>query len=1117
MRTNDWSGSVIRIDNPRERVHSIRDLVGHRAVSSALTFGSILIVAALAWLGVGRYGRYTVLEGVPRDSTRIPKGVLDIGVASDGRLLAIIPSADAAPIHALAVHSLDSLGPTRFLFGLLEPAAMKNRGKFAPAELIDAKLAPIAARVAALWQSEEGNYLSTGDGRGADNPIRVDGARQLAISRDGAMLALSRPTAQGFTAQVLRVATAAPETLFTIALGGAVEAMAVSPGGRLAVAEGSSTVRLMNPLGMFKAPGRVSRIAFLGETRLAAVGDFDGVEVLDSLGSTRIVAHGSGNVQGISAEDSNIVVWESGAHLKRYTMRSVRHTRMPVAIGIPIFAYWIASIIGAAYIRANRRRSRQADFRRGSDDVALPVLQLPAPPRALIDACAKGQGVLYAGAGLSAADEYPTWAQFVEELVLWAAKRDLLESSLKDSLLTALSRSQTNSVAYSVVTTLQQKGHGDKLQEFVKETFQPKGFTLPKVHRTLIDVGFAGLLTHNLDTLLERTFAGAKIKVHTPGESEELLNALSQGSLFLLKLYGSVDRPPVLIAPAQYQAAVETNLSFVEFSQQLYVSRTLLFLGTSMSGITDYVESFTLHRTPDIQHFALVAVDEPGWEAKANLLLERYGVRVLPYTPTTDYPEVLAFVSSLAAEVADARQRIDGERVEERKHAGSLKRISLRNVGPFEKLDIDLDPHITVILGDNGLGKSTILRAIGLALAGSDQESDLASGLIRAKHPGRKQAETQDGAGQVTLETQGGKTYTMIISRRGTEGVRTQFQPHSWQRGEGQLALGFPPLRSVSANAVASPKILEEKPRPLPSDVLPIVAHGPDSRVSDLKEWLFSMDYRRRTNPDGTTQRMLRDFFITVNELLEGVSIDFQDLVLEAGEIRVKTEDGNVPLHSLSQGTISMIGLIGVMLPRLYDVHGAGAEPPKGFAIALIDEIDAHMHPLWQQKLVSKLRVLFPAVQFIVTTHSPFIAAGREKTEIVRLRRDDQSRKIVVDMTYADTKGVDVASLLTGHLFGLKAPTDPETEKDLVARRQLVAAETLTEPQKNQLRDLNIKLAGVIAAPTPDAEYNRYLRLLGEREKHVATGRTLTGEEEEETLALARQALDEVRSELRKQ
>lgn len=63
---------------------------------------------------------------------------------------------------------------------------------------------------------------------------------------------------------------------------------------------------------------------------------------------------------------------------------------------------------------------------------------------------------------------------------------------------------------------------------------------------------------------------------------------------------------------------------------------------------------------------------------------------------------------------------------------------------------------------------------------------------------------------------------------------------------------------------------------------------------------------------------------------------------------------------------------------RLFDVD----------AVCLIDEIDAHLHPLWEERILGDLRRMFPRVQFIVTTHSEYVVAGLEPHEVSVLREE---------------------------------------------------------------------------------------------------------------------------------
>jgi hypothetical protein len=76
-----------------------------------------------------------------------------------------------------------------------------------------------------------------------------------------------------------------------------------------------------------------------------------------------------------------------------------------------------------------------------------------------------------------------------------------------------------------------------------------------------------------------------------------------------------------------------------------------------------------------------------------------------------------------------------------------------------------------------------------------------------------------------------------------------------------------------------------------------------------------------------------------------------------------------------------------------------------------------------------------------------------------------------------------------------------------------VAAEKLTVTEQRQLRELNVKLAGVIASPTADPEYNRFLRALGEREGAMSAGAGVSAEPDQEKLDMAKEVLAQLKSE----
>lgn len=106
--------------------------------------------------------------------------------------------------------------------------------------------------------------------------------------------------------------------------------------------------------------------------------------------------------------------------------------------------------------------------------------------------------------------------------------------------------------------------------------------------------------------------------------------------------------------------------------------------------------------------------------------------------------------------------------------------------------------------------------------------------------------------------------------------------------------------------------------------------------------------------------------------------------------IKVKTEGNNepLPIQKVSQGTLSVISIVGLIFHylslRYPDVDRTVLK--KQQAIVFIDEIDAHLHPSWQQKLIGILRNEFPNIQFVITAHSPLIVAGCKEDEVAVLR-----------------------------------------------------------------------------------------------------------------------------------
>jgi predicted ATPase len=421
-------------------------------------------------------------------------------------------------------------------------------------------------------------------------------------------------------------------------------------------------------------------------------------------------------------------------------------------------------------------------------------------------------------------------------------------------------------------------------------------------------------------------------------------------------------------------------------------------------------------------------VADDSWRARAEVLQRRYNIQVLPYTPDAEFSQLDTFLRSLDRQ-ADQARAADGHAEPAPRDQGALLGVHLINIGPFERLDLELDGGWNVLLGDNGVGKSTILRAIALALCGPD-----------GKQYARRLVRIGQASGEVILRTKHG-TYSTRVFREDVEAeVVTHLRPFE---AEGWLPLGFSPLRVLTWERGKGPGS-EGSPRPTSADVLPLLRGDVDPRMNNVKQWLVNLDYYAkdeaiRGETNGPYARLQQDFNQVIKVLLYPMQLEICVKDPKAGLVTAITADGEVPVEAVSQGTASLLGWIGVLLQRLHEVYDRDQEPRHRYALVLLDEIDAHMHPAWQRELVPRLSELFPNVQFIATTHSPLIVGGMPPAQLFRFARDPAGKVVEVELEEDSAMGRS-DQVLRGQLFDLSLTLDVATEK-LMAEYQLALAD----------------------------------------------------------------------------
>ena len=795
--------------------------------------------------------------------------------------------------------------------------------------------------------------------------------------------------------------------------------LAVSNNGRLAVGTGGSKVNLTPRTGdgdasiELNAYGDVRILSFYDEDRVVAGGAFQDLYLL-SQGQLpeRITTVPSGaNALAVHA-DKIAYAGVDGVFLLSHHTRPELSTGGKIAIAIVLVL-----LAGLALIfRFDVNTRRKAAIAEEKTSEQPPAFRLPAElPADLVEACAAGDCVLYAGAGLSAQSGMPIWKNFVHDLLNWAVANDYVDEAEANSFHAEVDTGDSDPVADSIISRLTNPEQQARLNSYLRSVFL-KSVSPSQAHQLMRQIKFSAVLTTNFDNLLERTYQDLPTKpdVYTPKDAEKLLTALTRRDYFILKLYGTLEDPPtVMVAPAQYESAITNNRVFSRFMQTLFFSRTLLFIGASLEGIEAYLRGISLPRDIGRKHYALVDVVGNAWRAKADLLERRYGIKVLAYTPSDDYAELTGFLKRLSTRVSS--RQTNG--MELKQATSRLKKVTLENIGPFDKVSVEFDGQMQVLLGDNGVGKSTILKAIALALCGEEAQP-YADRLLTSNRSHAK----------IILETDNKTSYITEILRNSQTGL-VEIVSHTARplEAEGWLAVAFPPLRTTSWAALKGPDAdIKSVNRPVADDVLPLVKGDVDPRLDNLKQWIVNRDYESLKSDSGN--KVIQRVFEIISKVTEKMGLKFVTVEKGTNRVIVKTDDGvEMPLEALSQGTISLVGWLGVLLQRLFDVYEQDEDPTQRFALVLMDEIDAHMHPLWQRTLVNHLKEIFPNVQFIATTHSPLLIRGmpfQQVTRFVRERGKVTMPSLEPDMTFGYTD-----QLLTSMLFGLPAELDDTTER----------------------------------------------------------------------------------------
>lgn len=382
-----------------------------------------------------------------------------------------------------------------------------------------------------------------------------------------------------------------------------------------------------------------------------------------------------------------------------------------------------------------------------------------------------------------------------------------------------------------------------------------------------------------------------------------------------------------------------------------------------------------------------------------------------------------------------------------------VESLKLENIRCFDSVDLKFtrrgeNPYRWVtLLSENGGGKSTLLQALGLLLAGPEGAQQLLPrpiGWLRDEgQPGKLTIRIHQGSndpgqfGEVKIARTFGYTYFLTGSGPLTIRNKSYTEPSivesgekrlTWLRqnaltskGRGWFAVGYGAFRRLTRSSQIIVPSLEPQARYTNF----LTQFDEDQPLSAFERWMVHLDYRIVKDRDRQAERLRELGVQAINTVLpQGV---FFHSVTAEGRILFDIKGQVVPTISLSDGYRSVLALAGDLVWRLLQAFPESRDPLKEEGVVLIDELDIHLHPVWQRQIAGWLQNQFPSLQFIVATHSPLIAAGAgdEALTLRLVLRDGVARPESIDNVAA----MNVDRILQSEAFGLVSPYSPQTQE----------------------------------------------------------------------------------------
>ncbi|MGA9580760.1 MAG: AAA family ATPase [Allosphingosinicella sp.] len=423
--------------------------------------------------------------------------------------------------------------------------------------------------------------------------------------------------------------------------------------------------------------------------------------------------------------------------------------------------------------------------------------------------------------------------------------------------------------------------------------------------------------------------------------------------------------------------------------------------------------------------------------------------------------------------------------------------LSLANVRAFsgrQTLDLSKDgkpARWCVIIGENGVGKTTLLQALAamrpVPTVSTPASAFLNEDPVLKKDPAEQQPEQASAPGKeagppdaiapALADYENARIESLV--RRGDAMTAGLYVDMVSEQGEA-FSFGYDVVTRCGELESAEPKLARrllsgDGPLVIAYSAFRHAGHGNLSAFEELDptEALFDEEIKL-VDPDEVPDRIdynallakradnaeeqgrwegFRDSMLAaIAALIPKLSPE--DLKLEGSGISVRTPSGFAPLAQLSLGAQTTVAWLVDLAWRLRTKFPDSLDPFRESAIVLVDEVELHLHPVWQRSLRHQLLKHFPRIQFIVSTHSPVIAqesiAAGDPVSIVRWEGDHA----VIKPDPFPAAAVRLDEVMTG-AFELETSLPLRFEALLAERRDLIQKGDLSPPESDRLTELS--------------------------------------------------------------